>query len=155
MNVVKETKAALQVHDAPITPTMPNSYSGKGHHSFDMAQLVSIPQDPLQPGPIYFLAGFKIAIFGVMNDTTKQQFNYLIPESVTVGKSSGYIVSMLHHYFENQALGETELNLHADNCCWQNKNFTLLSYLNYRVLQGLNDRIELNNFSMFKQMCKS
>lgn len=79
-----------------------------------------------------------------MNDTTKQQFNYLIPESVTIGKSSSYIVSMLDEYFVKHALGETTLILHADNCCWQNKNFTMLSYLNYRILKNLNTTIELH-----------
>jgi hypothetical protein len=88
--------------------------------------------------------GFKISLFGVMNDTTRQQFNYLIPKSVTVGKSSSYIVNMLDHYFANHALGETSLSLHADNCCWQNKNFTLMCYLNYRILRKLNIDIELN-----------
>lgn len=35
------------------------------HYSFDMAQQVHIPSNPLQPGPIYFLVPFKVGIFGV------------------------------------------------------------------------------------------
>jgi len=85
-----------------------------------------------------------VCIFGIMNDTLQRQYNYLIPESVSINKSSSYIVSMLHHYFNNFAIGEKILNLHADNCCWQNKNFTLMSYLNYRVMTGMNETITIS-----------
>jgi len=43
-------------------PDIPNSYSGAGHHSFDMAQLVSLPHNPYQPGPVYFLTGKHITL---------------------------------------------------------------------------------------------
>lgn len=76
-----------------------------------------------------------------MNDSARKQYNYLIPESVSIDKSSSFIVSMLDHYFDNYALGEETLELHSDNCCWQNKNFTLMSYLNHRILTGRNKRI--------------
>jgi len=33
----------------------PNSTPIEAHYSFDMAQQVSYPNDPLQPGPMYFL----------------------------------------------------------------------------------------------------
>ena len=36
------------------------------------------------------------------------------------------------------------LGLHADNCCGQNKNKTVLGYLAWRVILGLNDEIELD-----------
>lgn len=45
------------------------------HCSFDMAQQVHIPSNPLQPGPIYFLVPFKVGIFGVMCETTNKQMN--------------------------------------------------------------------------------
>ena len=35
------------------------------HYSFDFAQQVHIPSDPLQPGPVYFLTPRKCALFGV------------------------------------------------------------------------------------------
>lgn len=63
--VIAETKAAFALRTAPITPHIPLSYVGKGHHSFDMAQLVSIPHDPIQPGPIYFLTGNALNIIAV------------------------------------------------------------------------------------------
>ena len=37
----------------------------EAHYSFDFAQQVHIPADPLQPGPMYFLTPRKCALFGV------------------------------------------------------------------------------------------
>lgn len=73
------------------------------HYSFDMAQQVHIPSNPLQPGPIYeyFLVPSKIGVLGVMCDNLNKQVNYLIPESVEVGKGSNLIVSLFHRYLEN------------------------------------------------------
>lgn len=144
---ITETKQALTSHlskGQSLTPSVPCSYENACHFTFDMAQLVSIPHNPLQPGPIYFLCPFKISIFGVMNDTTKVQWNYLIPESASVSKGSSFIVSMLDHCLKHNSLGEKELLLHADNCTWQNKNNTLMAYLNYRILTGQNQRIFLS-----------
>ena len=36
------------------------------HYSFDFAQQVHIPSNPMQPGPIYFKTPRKHAIFGVV-----------------------------------------------------------------------------------------
>ena len=36
------------------------------HYSFDFAQQVHIPSNPMQPGPIYFKTPRKFSIFGVM-----------------------------------------------------------------------------------------
>lgn len=54
--------------------------------------------------------------------TTNKQANYLIPESVDVGKGSNLIVSLFHHYLENFSSGEKTMYTHADNCGGQNKN---------------------------------
>ena len=40
-------------------------FDGMVHYSFDMAQQVHYPSNPLQPGPIYFLTPRKCALFGV------------------------------------------------------------------------------------------
>lgn len=96
------------------------------HLSFDMAQQVHIPSNPLQPGPIYFLTPYRVAIFGLMNDTLNKQANYLIPESVDCGKGVNLIVSLLHHYLTANSSGENELHLHADNARSQNKNNTMM-----------------------------
>ena len=72
------------------------------------------------------------------------QVNYLIDEAVNTGKGSNAIISMLHHFFETYGLGESSLQLHADNCSGQNKNRYMLEYLTWRVLAGLHDEVELS-----------
>ena len=46
------------------------------HYSFDYAQQVHLPSNPLQPGPIYFLVPRKCGIFGVNCEALPQQVNF-------------------------------------------------------------------------------
>ena len=80
------------------------------------------PSNPQQPGPIYFLTPRKCSIFGVCSEAVPRQVNFLIDESVDVGKGANAVVSMLHYFFEHHSLGEEHVHLHADNCVGQNKN---------------------------------
>ena len=105
------------------------SLNGTMHYSFDFAQQVHIPSNPMQPGPIYFKTPRKCGIFGVMCEAIPQQVNYLIDEAVDVGKGANTTISYVHHYFENHGLGETDVHLHADNCSGQNKNNYFIWYL--------------------------
>ena len=63
---------------------------------------------------------------------------------MNTGKGSNAIISMLHHFFQTYSLGESRLQLHADNCSGQNKNHYVLEYLAWRVMAGLNEEIELS-----------
>ena len=74
----------------------------------------------------------------------QRQINFLIDEADASGKGANSVVSMVHHYLENYTFGETELVLHADNCAGQNKNSTMMWYLMWRCLTGLNERITLS-----------
>ena len=104
----------------------------------------SSPNDPLQPGPMYFLTPMKCAIFGVCCEALPRQVNYLIDEAVDTGKGANSIISMFHHFFEVHGLGEREVHLHADNCGGQNKNSAMVGYLLWRVLTGLHTSITLS-----------
>jgi len=42
----------------------PNSTPIEAHYSFDMAQQVFYPNDPLQPGPMYFLTPRSVLYLG-------------------------------------------------------------------------------------------
>ena len=106
------------------------------HYSFDTAQQVFYPNDPLQHGPMSFLTPRKCAIFGVCCEAIPRQINYLIYEAVDMGKGSNAIVSMFHHFFAHHGLGKEKVHLHADNCGGQNKNTIMVQYLLWRVMTG-------------------
>ena len=99
------------------------------HYSFDFAQQIHIPSNPMQPGPIYFKTPRKCGIFGVMCEAIPRQVNYLIDEASAVSKGANTTISYMHHYFQNHGLGETRVHLHAVNCSGQNKNNYFIWYL--------------------------
>ena len=96
------------------------------HYSFDIAQQVHYPSDPLQPGPIYFLTTRKCAIFGVCCEAIPKQINYLVDECVDTGEGANTIVSKLHHFLHHHGLGEQCIQFHAHNCAGQNKKNTMV-----------------------------
>ena len=111
------------------------------HYSFDFAQQVHYPSNPLQPGPIYFLTPRKAAIFGVCCEAIPRQVNFVIDEASNTGKGANTVVSMLDYFFNHYGLGEATASLHADNCCGQNKNNAMVQYLMWRVLTCLHHSI--------------
>ena len=90
-----------------------------------------------------------IQIFGIACEPKPQQVNYLTDEHQTIGKDSSKshgpnsVLSMLHHHLENYGSENLHLGLHADNCCGQNKNRSVITYLAWRVIVGLNKSIGL------------
>ena len=114
------------------------------HYSFDFAQQVHYPSDPFQPGPVYFLTGRKLGIFGVHCEGVTKQVNYLLDEAVSISKGSIAVVSFLHHFFTSYGLGETKVHLHCDNCSGQNKNRMMLWYILWRCMHGLHTSAELH-----------
>ena len=114
------------------------------HYSFDFAQQVHFPTNPLQPGPVYFKSTRKCGIFGIMCEGVKEQLNFLIDESVDTGKGANAVISMLHFFFEFYGLGEKSVLLHADNCSGQNKNTIMFWYLMWCVLTGRHSSIRLS-----------
>ena len=101
-------------------------------YSFDHAQLVHIPSNPLQPGPAYFKTARKCEIFGICCEGSRIQVNYLIDEGESIGKGANSIISYLHHYLDVYGVGEQHLELQADNCVGQNKNNPMIQYLAWR-----------------------
>ena len=105
-------------------------------YSFDHAQSVHYPSNPLQPGPMYFKTTRKCDIFGICCEGSRIQVNYLIDEAESIGKGANSIISYLHHFLEVYGVGEQHLQLQADNCVGQNKNNYMIQYLAWRCLTG-------------------
>lgn len=150
---LERAKASVVAHfttDGTFSPPPPasqqpaNTIAIFAHYSFDMAQQVFYPNNPLQPGPMYFLTPRKCAIFGVCCESIPRQVNYLIDEAVDMGKGFNAIVSMLHHFFVYHGQGEKRVHLHADNCGGQNKNAIMVQYLLWRVMTGQHTEITLS-----------
>ena len=130
-------------HDFTLGRHAARSFAGKAHYSFDFAQQVHYPSDPLQPVPIYFKCPRKCGMFGIACEAFPRQVNFLLDESVHTGKGANTVVSMLHYFFDHDGVGECDVHLHADNCSGQNKNSCMMWYLMWRVLTGHHKNITL------------
>ena len=150
---VKRSRKDVHAHfgqDGVFVPPTPNGVIAPAtnhitvHYSFDFAQQVHYPSNPLLPGPIYFLTPRKAAIFGICCEAIPRQVNFIVDEASHTGKGANTVVSLLDYFFEHYGLGETTVSLHADNCSGQNKNNTTVQYLMWRVLTGLHNTVNLH-----------
>ena len=143
--MVDEAKATCSAHQlAELKPSTPCSREFSMHYSFDYAQQVHLPSNPLQPGPLYFLVPCKCGLFGVCCEGLPRQVNFLVDEAHLISKGSNAVISYLHYFFENFGLGETDVHLHCDNCSGQNKNRFVPWYCAWREALGLHKSITLN-----------
>ena len=122
------------IFSPPLAGTVaPNSTPVIAHYSFDMAQQVLYPNDPLQP------ALCTVQLLGSVQylECAVSPFPK-IDEAVDMRKGSNAIISMLHHFFVHHGLDEKWVYLHADNCGGQNINATMVQvqYLLWRVMSG-------------------
>lgn len=127
-----------------LTQQKKNEPPTTNHISFDFAQQVHFPFDPLQPGPIFFKTPRKCGLFGINSEPVGTQVNYIIDEAHSCGKGGNTVISYIHHYLEFHDLKTRNLHFHADNCSGQNKNNFVIWYFLWRTLTGLNDKITLS-----------
>ena len=126
-----QTKEAIESYKekpdfSPFVPCEPCTFDGVAHYSWDYAQQLHYPTNPQQPGPIYFKTARKCGIFGIVNEASGTQFNYLIDEAVSNGKGANTTISYVHHSLECHGMGETTAYFHADNCTGKVKSPNLL-----------------------------
>ena len=86
--------------------TPANSRDICAHYSFDYAQRIHFPSDPMQPGPIYVLTPRKCAVFGMNCEVIPPQVNFLADEAGSCGKGGNTVISQLDFYFNIHGLGE-------------------------------------------------
>lgn len=137
-------KETVATNNIDLGENVENSRPITSHYSFDFAQQVFYPNDPLQPGPIYFLVPRKCAIFGVCCEGIPKQVNFLVDEGSSVSKGSNSVISYLDYFFVKYGLGEISVHLHADNCSGQNKNRFMLWYLCWRTLHRMHTAIGMH-----------
>ncbi|KAF2898996.1 hypothetical protein ILUMI_07183, partial [Ignelater luminosus] len=77
-------------------------------------QVANISYNPQQVGSAYFKASHKCSIFGIHDEKTGIQTNFLIDEANDIGKGPNATISMLYHYLETHPPVDT-LILFADN----------------------------------------
>lgn len=68
----------------------------------------------------------------------------MIDEEHDIGKGPNTVVSILHYHLETYCKNVQTIVLFCDNCVGQNKNNVMLSYLQWRLVRGLNTTILLN-----------
>ena len=96
----------LPSYDGEFSPQLAscvlhNSKPIKVQYSFDYAQQVHYPSDPLQPGPIYFLTPRKCTVFGVNCEAIPRQVNLLTDEAGDCGKGANAV----HYFFDHHGQG--------------------------------------------------
>ena len=120
---VQGSRDTIKRHFTTVPPPGAALPAGSGpdslHYSFDFAQQVHYPHNPLQPGPMYFKTARKCAVFGICCEGIPREVTYLIDEASDVGKGANTVISFLHHFFQHHGLGEVDVGLHADNCVGQ------------------------------------
>ena len=136
------TFKALETEIALNEPHAACSMQGTMHYSFDYAQQVHIPSNPLKPGPIYFKTTRKCGILGAIYEAIPRQVNYLIDEATTAGKGANATISYVHHFSAQHGVGKTDVHFHADNCARQNKNNYFLWYFAWRIAFQLHHNIK-------------
>lgn len=103
--------------------------------SFNFAKNIHYPTSPQQAGPAYFKTARKCSVFGIHDERSGIQGNYLIGKS-SVGKNSNAIIS---------SFVEWDVSiLFADNFVRQNENNSVIQYLFQRTLTNRNVKIKLN-----------
>ncbi|XP_060807122.1 uncharacterized protein LOC106142669 [Amyelois transitella] len=137
-------ESASQVSNCVLGPHPPCSFEGVLHISFDFAQQIHLPHDSQQVGPLYFLTGYKVALFGIAVEPLGKFILYVIPEACVIGKGANVVISLIHNFFETLSLGETNVICHADNCCGQNKNNYVLQYAVWRVMTARHKSFQLS-----------
>jgi hypothetical protein len=95
------------------------------------------------------MSGLKVELFGIGDAVNGSQKNYLFEEGSAPFRAAikkDQVISCLHDYL--LPIKKPNLELTADNCSAQNKNQWLMNYLCWRVMKGLQKKIQLNFMSV-------
>ena len=97
-SIIDDCKKGIAHDTMSLEPHEHCSFDGAMHYSFDFAQQVHYPSDPLQPGPVYFKSLRKCGLFGVNREALGRQVNFLIDEALNCGKGANCVISLLDFF---------------------------------------------------------
>jgi hypothetical protein len=89
--------------------------------SFDYSENILVPHLIETPGIFFFKTRRKIDLFGITNESTDRQLNFLTDEPFKISKGPNSVISMLDYYIKRNIPEGFKLILYADNCAAQNK----------------------------------
>ena len=125
---------------------------------FDYAMDVSLPHERREGQQWWWSTPLSLAIFGVVNEVSDKQYNYVIPEGehpYKTPKNITHVLTMLDNYMRKYCKGEKVLHLSCDNTASQNKNKYLLGFLGWCVANGRYERITLTFPLVGHTKCKA
>ena len=102
-----------------------------------------MPHSDQQVGKIYYLSCRKV-LFGIQNEATREQLNYVLDENEIIGKGPNGTLSLIFNGIKKLNKGEKHLKITCDNAGGQNKNNTSIWFYLYLVICGYYESIELN-----------
>ncbi|XP_035516337.1 uncharacterized protein LOC118327178 [Morone saxatilis] len=140
----KDSKANLPA-GLELGPHIPCSYEGMVHYSMDFAQQIHYPNDPLQPGPMYFKTPRKCGVFGVACEALPKQVTFLLDESIQTGKGSNCVISPIYtHILRIMDWVKCTCTFMQITVRDKNKNSFVMWYLLWRVLTGRHVSIKMS-----------
>lgn len=93
---------------------------------------------------MYFLTAHKVHLFGIQNEASGEQVNYVIDESELLNKGINGTLGLVFNGIKKLNKGERHLKLTCDNAVGQNKNNTTLWLCLYLIICGYYENIELS-----------
>ena len=88
-----------------------------------------VPHSDQQVGKIYYLSCRKVHLFGVQNEATREQLNYVLDENEIIGKGPNGTLSLIFDGIKKLNKGEKHLKITCDNAGGQNKNNTSIWFI--------------------------
>lgn len=100
------------------------------HISFDFSHALEYPHEAHERMDEYFMPKIRTHIFGIVNEGSGIQYNYMFHEPGKCDPNS--VISMLHDFLENEipTLGS------ADACSAQNRSNAMVNYLKHELLKA-------------------
>ena len=87
------------------------SIDATAHYSYDWAQNVYVPHSDQQVSKFYYLSPRKVHLFGIQDETVREQINYVLDENELIGKGPNGTLSLVFDRIKRLNKGEKYLKL--------------------------------------------